>query len=345
MISSRRLAREWALKILYQSDVGKMALAESRAAALERLRQEFVQRGSRVASGSSLEEVCLDVISKHLSDVLPDLNTRLEAGIHEIIGQFFAQSPFWRNLYLDYSFSRQSFIALLDTPRLSRDLEFPSAACVLPDSVQRNTALSETERRRLQRFASWAREGLPQAALRAFTAEVVAGRPEGAGMKVTLEYVQEHWRGFTLSMAERWANVGQVVQKQIGDWLKVASFTVKLVEGVDAHRETLDKSLHELSTGWALDRQVSVDRNILRIAGFEMVFVSGIPASASINEAVELAKKYSTAESGRFVNGILGTLHALQEAGAAEERARIEVIEEETLDMEDIPDREELEQP
>ena len=63
-----------------------------------------------------------------------------------------------------------------------------------------------------------------------------------------------------------------------------------------------------LSAGWALDRQPAVDRNILRIAAFEILFLGDVPAGASINEAVELAKKFSTAESGRFVNGVLGTL-------------------------------------
>ena len=60
------------------------------------------------------------------------------------------------------------------------------------------------------------------------------------------------------------------------------------------------------ASGWTLERIASVDRNLLRLALCEMLFRSDIPYSVSINEAVELAKIYSTAESGKFVNGILG---------------------------------------
>ena len=65
-------------------------------------------------------------------------------------------------------------------------------------------------------------------------------------------------------------------------------------------REEIDVILSDLASGWKLERQAAVDRNILRLAALEMLFIPEIPFTASINEAVELAKKYSTAESGRF---------------------------------------------
>ena len=102
---------------------------------------------------------------------------------------------------------------------------------------------------------------------------------------------------------ERWRKVAQIVQKQTTDWLRVGRFTVLLVNLLDERRAEIDKLLSDLSSGWKLDRQVAVDRNILRLAAMEMLFIAEIPFSASINEAVELAKKFSTAESGRFVNG------------------------------------------
>jgi N utilization substance protein B len=79
---------------------------------------------------------------------------------------------------------------------------------------------------------------------------------------------------------------------------------------MEEKRAEIDARLEALAGGWRLDRQVAVDRNILRLAALEMLYVSEIPISASINEAVELAKKFSTAESGRFVNGVLGALAA-----------------------------------
>ncbi len=91
---------------------------------------------------------------------------------------------------------------------------------------------------------------------------------------------------------------------------EVTTFAVKLVKGVRDRTEEIDGVLAAVSPGWSQERQVAVDRNILRIAVFEMRFLPDVPTGASINEAVELAKKYSTAESGRFVNGVLGALVA-----------------------------------
>jgi N utilization substance protein B len=113
---------------------------------------------------------------------------------------------------------------------------------------------------------------------------------------------------FNADAAARWEKVSEIAQKQLADWMRVAAFTVKLVQGTQAQQAEIDRPISELATGWGLERLVSVDRNILRMAAFEMLFLPSIPTSASINEAVELAKKYSTAESGRFVNGVLGAL-------------------------------------
>lgn len=71
------------------------------------------------------------------------------------------------------------------------------------------------------------------------------------------------------------------------------------------HREELDTVIAELSEGWPLDRQPPVDRNILRMAIYEIKYVESVPPLVAVDEAIELAKKYSTAESGKFVNGVL----------------------------------------
>lgn len=85
-------------------------------------------------------------------------------------------------------------------------------------------------------------------------------------------------------------------------------FIHELVSGVLAHREELDRHIAALSRDWAVDRQPAVDRNLLRMAGFEILHCPHIPSVASINEAVELSKIFSTAESSRYINGVLGAL-------------------------------------
>ncbi len=74
------------------------------------------------------------------------------------------------------------------------------------------------------------------------------------------------------------------------------------------HLKDIDPCIAALTPDWTADRQAAVDRNILRLAAYELLYRPDAPVAAVVNEAVELAKKYSTAESGRFVNGVLGAL-------------------------------------
>lgn len=70
----------------------------------------------------------------------------------------------------------------------------------------------------------------------------------------------------------------------------------------------IDRHLRELAENWDLARMAAVDRNILRLATYEIIYDSEIPKSVAINEAIEIVKRYSTEESGKFVNGILDKL-------------------------------------
>ena len=85
-------------------------------------------------------------------------------------------------------------------------------------------------------------------------------------------------------------------------------FAEDVVRGTITHMAEIDAHLEALATDWAVYRQAAVDRNILRMTAFEILYRQDTPVAAVINEAVELAKKYSTNESGRFVNGVLGGL-------------------------------------
>lgn len=82
-------------------------------------------------------------------------------------------------------------------------------------------------------------------------------------------------------------------------------FAQRLAYGVDERRAEIDTLIEDCSTNWRLPRMPVVDRNILRIAAFELMTCTDIPATVSINESVELAKKYGTSDSRAFVNGIV----------------------------------------
>ena len=81
-----------------------------------------------------------------------------------------------------------------------------------------------------------------------------------------------------------------------------------LVAGVAAHRDEIDGLLRTAAHDWSLERMAVLDRAVLRLATYELAHCPDVPTGAVVDEAVELAKQYSTDESGRFVNGILGTL-------------------------------------
>ena len=82
-------------------------------------------------------------------------------------------------------------------------------------------------------------------------------------------------------------------------------FAEDLIRGVDANREELDRRIQQYAEHWDLKRMGAVDRNVMRVALYEMLHCPDVPPVVSINEAIELAKELSGAESGKFVNGIL----------------------------------------
>lgn len=87
-------------------------------------------------------------------------------------------------------------------------------------------------------------------------------------------------------------------------------FARRLVYGVLEHRQALDAIIHHIATEWPIEQMAPVDRNILRLAAYEIMVDESAPPKVAINEAVELAKSFGSDSSGRFVNGVLGTLLA-----------------------------------
>ncbi len=89
---------------------------------------------------------------------------------------------------------------------------------------------------------------------------------------------------------------------------KPRPFFLKLVNGVLGAREEIDTLIERFSENWDISRMSCVDRNVMRIAVFELLYCDDIPPKVSINEAVDVGKKYGTEESGAFINGIMDSI-------------------------------------
>jgi transcription antitermination protein NusB len=99
--------------------------------------------------------------------------------------------------------------------------------------------------------------------------------------------------------------IRQFINRRLLGDPKLVEFTEGLITGVREHQSQIDDMIKEVAENWRLDRMAAIDRNILRLGAYEVLFRPEIPAKVSINESLELAKRYSTAQSSRFVNGIL----------------------------------------
>ena len=90
---------------------------------------------------------------------------------------------------------------------------------------------------------------------------------------------------------------------------EVRGFVESLVRGTKLHQQKIDEVIAQFAENWDLDRMAVVDRNILREGVFELMWMMEIPPKVAINEALEVAKKFSTRESSRFINGLLDRVH------------------------------------
>jgi len=90
-----------------------------------------------------------------------------------------------------------------------------------------------------------------------------------------------------------------------------ANFIRELVSGVIQNKEKIDKSIQSFATAWPIDQIPMVDRNILRLAIFEILIDNKVPVKVAINEAVEIAKAFGSDNSSKFINGVLGSVSTL----------------------------------
>ena len=93
-------------------------------------------------------------------------------------------------------------------------------------------------------------------------------------------------------------------------------FGERLARGAYEHEDELDETIQSVSTNWSVGRMPSVDRNLLRVAVYELLYVDEVAIAVTIDEFVELAKLYGTDESSRFINGLLGRVASELEDGA-----------------------------
>src|SRR4051794_894793 len=117
------------------------------------------------------------------------------------------------------------------------------------------------------------------------------------------------------------AEVRQFIDRRLLGDKKLVEFTQDLGAGVRENQPKIDEMIKEVAENWRLDRMAAIDRNILRLGAYEMLLRPEVPAKVAINEALELAKRYSTAQSSRFVNGILDRVLQLNAASQAGEQA------------------------
>ncbi|SPE59585.1 N utilization substance protein B homolog [Verrucomicrobia bacterium] len=122
-----------------------------------------------------------------------------------------------------------------------------------------------------------------------------------------LDQFWENQRAAAIAEEKATANWGQPVQlpPPTAEEAAIRVFADPLIRGALEHREEADTLIRKHATNWDLHRIAAVDRNILRLSIYEMLHREDIPPIVSINEAVDIAKKFSTQDSGKFVNGIL----------------------------------------
>ena len=88
----------------------------------------------------------------------------------------------------------------------------------------------------------------------------------------------------------------------------IVEFAGKLITGIEANMAEIDAIITKHATNWSLERMAKIDRNVLRIASYELLFMPQTPPKVAINEAIDLVKKYGDKDSGKFVNGILDNI-------------------------------------
>jgi transcription antitermination protein NusB len=138
---------------------------------------------------------------------------------------------------------------------------------------------------------------------------------------------------------EELAGILEHTIKEFGGGLEDPEFVIKLVQGVMEHADEIDETIERVAPQWPLDQVAMVDRNVLRLGLFELQYGDheAVPPKVAINEAIELAKGFGGEASGRFVNGVLGTVYKeMGEPGKDDAPARKDKSDENTKEGESV---------
>ena len=120
---------------------------------------------------------------------------------------------------------------------------------------------------------------------------------------------------------QRWAKEAETPEADNAELIRgsddIQAFAEKIVRGVASNLEAIDTRIGQCSTNWKVPRMAAVDRNILRLATYELMHLGDIPPKVTLNEAIEIAKRYGTEDSGAFINGILDRIASLEKSPTA----------------------------
>lgn len=150
---------------------------------------------------------------------------------------------------------------------------------------------------------------------------------------------------FEWDFNNRQEDLSAILEKSIEEFAPGADdteFARELVAGVTEHITDIDKIIVDTAPEWPIAQITVIDRNVLRLGIFELMFSKKIPPKVAINEAVEMGKRFGGESSGKFVNGVLGTLYKnIAPEDAAKENVVAEIPDQKSLE-EDIPNPEDI---
>jgi N utilization substance protein B len=110
----------------------------------------------------------------------------------------------------------------------------------------------------------------------------------------------------------RSANLLDLYHSRPSEDLSQEEYVVTLLQGVSEHSAKIDELIHTYAQGWDMDRMPAIDRNLLRLSIYEILWESGLDDKIAVNEAVEMAGEISTTESSAYINGVLGRIIAIK---------------------------------
>lgn len=140
------------------------------------------------------------------------------------------------------------------------------------------------------------------------------GKPQRGG-PISRSQARKRAVEIVYEAAQRGADAVTLLADRVGsvEVDPIADYTITLVEGVTARRESIDELLSEHAQGWTIERMPPVDLAVLRVGVWELLWATDVPDPVAIDEAVGIAKELSTDDSPRFVNGVLGRIGSIAE--------------------------------